>query len=76
MPTDDVNQVIGLALSNPRFRNQLLDPHVNNATLLQAYGLPVTPATLQLDHAQLTDSIRDGLGAASWCIGNACGGGA
>ncbi len=70
------DQVIGMALSNPKFRKQLLDPKVDNKALLKKYGLKSTPALENMDKERLTELIGKRLDTVAWCIGNACGVGA
>lgn len=70
------DKLIGFALSNPKFRKQLLDPKVDNAALFKTYGIKATPELLKLDKAKLTLAIGKKLDQVAWCIGNACGKGA
>lgn len=69
----ETDKVIGLALSNPKFRKQLLDPKVNNRTLLKKYGIKPTAQLMHLNKAELTKLIDRKIGVVSWCVGNLCG---
>jgi hypothetical protein len=74
MPTESsIDRVISLALSNPKFRSQLLDPKVDNSELLRKYGIEPTPELVSLNKDRLADLIKARLDAVGWCVGNACG---
>lgn len=74
MPAESsVDKVISLALSNPKFRSQLLDPKVDNTELFRKYGITPTPELVSLNKQRLTDLINARLDSAGWCVGNACG---
>ena len=68
-----IDKVISLALSNPKFRSQLLDPKVDNNELFKKYGITPTPDLLSLNKDRLADLIKARLESAGWCVGNACG---
>jgi len=76
MASTTTDRVIGLALSNPKFRKQLLDSNIDNKELLKKYGIKPTPDLLKLDKDKLADVLKSKLDQVAWCIGNACGKGA
>jgi hypothetical protein len=76
MPMSPKDRVIGIALSNPKFRKQLLDPNVDNKDLLKEYGITPTPDLVSMDKEKMLSEIKKKLGQTAWCIGNACGVGA
>ena len=73
MKQSSMDKVISLALSNPKFRTQLLDPKVDNKTLLTKYSIEPTPDVLALSKERLAEIITSGLDSVGWCVGNACG---
>jgi hypothetical protein len=76
MPTNAMDRVIGIALSNPKFRKQLLAPNIDNESLFKRYGIKATPELLKLDKTRLVKAIESRLDLVAWCGYNVCGGGA
>lgn len=71
--TTEEEKIVSLALSNPKFRQKLLDPNIKNDQFFPQYGLKVTPQTNLIDKTVLLRQIDALMSRAAWCVGNACG---
>jgi hypothetical protein len=69
-----MDKVLGLALSNPKFRTQLLDPSIDQTKLLKKYNLKFPAGSPRLDKGTLVSAFKAKLDLPlRWCVGNICG---